>query len=98
MAVPTFKAFAMAIQAGDTVEAGSILAKLLDVSDAAGELAASYFNSKLEFEPDLFNDVMQIRTEILAGRDNEALLLIEKCFKLSGLEGLQGLESMRKLG
>lgn len=97
MSAPTFRAFAMAIQAGDTVEAGSILAKLLDVSDAAGALAASYFNSKLEFEPDLFSEVMQIRKEILEGRNNDALLLIEKCFKLSGLEGLHALESMRKL-
>lgn len=98
MSAPTFRAFAMAIQAGDTVEAGgSILSKLLDVSDAAGELAASYFNSKLEFEPDLFSEVMQIRKEILEGRNNDALLLIEKCFKLRGLEGLQALESMRKL-
>ncbi len=97
MSAPTFKAFAMAIQAGDAVEAGSILSKLLDVPDATGELAASYFNSKLEFEPDLFSDVMQIRKEILEGRNNEALSLIDKCFKLSGLEALQALESMRKL-
>ena len=97
MSAPNFRDFAMAIQAGDTAEAGGILSKLLNVSDAAGELAASYFHSKLEFEPDLFSDAMQIRKEILAGKDNGALFLIDKCFKLSGLEALQALESMRKL-
>ena len=97
MSVPTFMDFARAIHAGDTVEAGSVLSKLLDASAAAGQTAASYFNSKLEFEPDLFGDVMQIRQEILEGRDNGALVLIDKCFKLSGLEGLQALEAMRKL-
>lgn len=65
MPVPTFKNFAMAIQGGDMVEAASILSKLLDTSGATGEMAASYFNSKLVFEPDLFSDVMQIRKEIL---------------------------------
>ncbi len=97
MSAPTFRAFAMAIQAGDTLGAGGILSKLLDVSDATGERAASYFNSKLEFEPDLFSDVMKIRKDILEGRDNDALFLIDKCFKLSGLQALQALESMRKL-
>ena len=97
MSVPTFRDFAMAIQGGDTVGAGNILSKLLDASDAAGQMAASYFNSKLEFEPDLFSDVMRIRKEILEGRDNSALVLIDTCFKLSGLEALQALESMRKL-
>ena len=97
MSVPTFRDFARAIQRGDTVEAGSILSTLLDVSGATGETAASYFNSKLEFEPDLFSDVIQIRQEILEGRNNGALLLIDKCFKLNGLEALQALESMRKL-
>lgn len=97
MSAQTFRAFAMAIQAGDTAEAGSILSKLLDVSNATGQLAASYFNSKLEFEPDLFSDVMQIRKEILEEKHNDALFLIDKCFKLSGLEALQALESMRRL-
>ncbi len=95
--MPTFRDFAMAIQGGDTVEAASILSILLDASDATGESAASYFNSKLEFEPDLFSDVMRIRREILEGRDNGALVLIDKCFKLNGLEALQALEAMRKL-
>ena len=97
MSASTFRAFAMAIQAGNVVEAGNILSTLLEVSEAAGQLAASYFNSKLEFEPDLFSDVMEIREEILKGRSNGALFLIDKCFKLNGLEGLQALESMRKL-
>lgn len=43
--------------------------------------AASYSHSKLKFEPNLFSDVIQIRTEILEGRDNGALVLIDKCFR-----------------
>ena len=97
MSAPTFMHFARAIQMGDTVQAGRILSQLLDASDATGVTAASYFNSKLEFEPDLFSDVMQIRKEILEGTDNGALVLIDKCFKLSGLEALQALEAMRQL-
>jgi hypothetical protein len=48
MSVPTFWDFARAIQGGDTVQAGSILSQLLDASEATGQMAASYFNSKLE--------------------------------------------------
>ncbi|HIF05854.1 MAG TPA: hypothetical protein EYQ64_02585 [Gemmatimonadetes bacterium] len=97
MSVLTFKDFAIAIQRGDTVTAGIILTELLEVSQAIGETAASYFNSKLMFEPDLFSDAMQIRKEILAGKDIPALMLIHKCLSLSGLEGIQALEAMRKL-
>ena len=97
MTAPNFKNFAMAIQMGDVVGAGDLLSALLSVSPDAGALAAQYFNSKLEFEPDLFGDLMQIRTEILDGKGNAALFLIDKCFKLSGLEAIQALESMRKL-
>jgi hypothetical protein len=49
---------------------------------ATGVTAASYFHSKLEFEPNLFSDVIPIRKEILEGRDNGALVLIDKCFRL----------------
>jgi len=44
MSVPTFRDFARASQGGDTVQAGSILS----ASEATGQMAASYFNSKLE--------------------------------------------------
>jgi len=63
-----------------------------------GLSAATFFSQKLESEPGSFMKVMQIRSEIQAGKNNAAMMLIMECFNVDGMHAMQALESMKKLG
>lgn len=94
----TFKEFALAIQGGDLAQAGRMLSQLTEIPAEVGLSAATFFSQKLESEPGSFMKVMQIRSEIQAGKNNAAMMLIMECFNVDGMHAMQALESMKKLG
>jgi hypothetical protein len=92
-----FKEFGMAVAQDDIKRATRILRDLLNLEFIQAEKATLHFKEKFDTEPNLLMKTMQIRTHIELGQQNDALVIIQDIFNLSGFESINALESIKKV-
>lgn len=76
--------FAMRMMKDDINGAGKALATVFDIMDHHGHNAATFFHTKLQNEPMIYNKVMDIKSALRNGDSQLALDLIEHCFGITG--------------
>lgn len=91
----SFQDFAARIRTGDLAAAGSILAELFGVDAPRGQQCAIRFAEQLTVDAGFWETAMQLRGELNSSGQNGALLLLQKCFGLSGVEAIGVLQNLR---
>lgn len=91
----SFQDFASRIRTGDLAAAGGILAELFGVESSRGQQCAIRFAEQLSADKDFWESAMQLRGELTSNGSNGALLLLQKCFGLSGVEAIGVLQNLR---
>lgn len=91
----SFQDFASRIRTGDLAAAGGILAELFGVDSPRGQQCAIRFAEQLTADKDFWESAMQLRGELSSSSHNGALLLLQKCFGLSGVEAIGVLQNLR---
>jgi hypothetical protein len=91
----SFQDFASRIRTGDLAAAGAILAELFGVDAPRGQQCAIRFAEQLTADQSFWETAMQLRGELSSNGQHGALLLLQKCFGLSGVEAIGVLQNLR---
>ncbi len=91
----SFQDFASRVRTGDLGSAGTILAELFGVEGSRGQQCAIRFAEQLSADQGFWESAMQLRGELTSSSHNGALLLLQKCFGLSGVEAIGVLQNLR---
>lgn len=91
----SFQDFASRVKTGDLATAGTILAELFGVEGSRGQQCAIRFAEQLHADQSFWETAMQLRGELTSSSHNGALLLLQKCFGLSGVEAIGVLQNLR---
>jgi hypothetical protein len=94
-ATASFQDFATRIRTGDLAAAGAILAELFGVDAPRGQQCAIRFAEQLTADQSFWETAMQLRGELNSSGQHGALLLLQKCFGLSGVEAIGVLQNLR---
>ncbi len=92
-----FKEFGMAIAQDDIKKATRILRDLLNLEFEQAQKSTNHFRDKFKIEPNLIMRTMQIKTHIEVGQQNDALVIIQDIFNLSGFDSINALEGIKKM-
>jgi len=79
----TFRDFAGAIMAGDTVRASTVLQELLSLTPDQATASTAHFSARSK-EPAFMMKAMGLRTAVTSGSDDEIGALLAECFALEG--------------
>lgn len=91
-----FKVFAQQVASGDLDKATRSLRDLLKVDFEVAEKACQHFAKAYQSnQGTVLADTMKIRSHIHAGEQNNAMVLIQKNFGLSGHDLVAALEAMK---
>ena len=94
-----FKIFAQLVASGDLEKASACLETLLGASKEIANRACVHFSELfVEDANAAISQTMEIRTCLAEGRQNDALIVIQKVFGVSGLDLINALEAIKKLG
>jgi hypothetical protein len=92
----SLQAFAAQIQACDLLAAGRTLGALFDLDEPRAIACAATFAQRVRTEASYFRRVMQLRSEVQAGRNDRAEALLFDCFNLGRPEALDVLQTLRR--
>lgn len=90
-----FKVFAQYVVKADVEHAIRVLRDLLDIEyDESAKLTQHIFENYNE-NPNSLMELMNVREKIILGKNNEALLIVQKVFGVSGPESVNILDMIR---
>lgn len=92
---PSFQLYMAHIHSGDLVAAGRTLAVLLDLSEGRAVQCSRVFYRHWEQDAEFVNKALTLRSEVVNGSFNAALLLLAECFGLIGIEAMTVLKTLR---
>ena len=93
-----FKVFAQLVAAGELPKASTCLRDIFGFDLTTAEKACLHFSKRYVEDENVIFQTMEIRSRLMEGKQNEALLLIQKIFGISGLDSIKALEAAKKLG
>ncbi|OUR96933.1 hypothetical protein A9Q84_11395 [Halobacteriovorax marinus] len=90
-----FKVFAQLVMKSEVEKATRMLRDLLEVGyDEASELTGKVFENYND-NPNSLMEMMQVRELLNTGKNNDALVIVQKLFGASGLVSVNILEKMK---
>ena len=99
VAVPTesFQDFGLHIQAGDVQAAGRSLSVLFNIDSAKGLWCAEFFMVAVTRDTSIMTKAMLLRKELIAGNNNNSLMLLYECFGLQPYEAIGIVATLKTL-
>jgi hypothetical protein len=94
---PNFLDFAGHVSKGDILKATRCLRDILQISYPSAERAVDNYMEEVNKDPNYIKKTMQIRLMITEGNNNDALLMVQEVFKLSGAESIKALDSIKNI-
>lgn len=91
----TFIDFVQAVQMSELSKASQCLTMLLNIPFEKAENASYHFHQLFCAGEPVVDKARNIRTLLIEGQTNESLIVLYECFKLSGVDAICALESMR---
>ena len=90
-----FVLFVEQIGANDVDGAARTLSELLDVDEESAHHCATSFRDRLNEDPTTLQRVMQLRTKLIAGENNDSLMILWDCFRLQGPQAVEVLQTLK---
>jgi len=90
-----FALFAQQVAANNLEAAGQTLAGLLEVDPTTGLRCATAFRERLNEDPTIIQKTMLLRAKLIAGENNDSLMILWDCFRLQGLEAVEVLQTLK---
>jgi len=90
-----FKVFAQLVVKGDVEHAIRILRDILEIDYEESEKIIQFVFDKYNENPNSLMSLMQVREKLSSGKNNEALLVIQTVFGVSGPLSIKFLEKMK---
>ncbi len=90
-----FALFSQQVVVNDLDSAGQTLADLLDVDQSLGLQCATAFRKRLDEDPVIIQKTMLLRTKLMAGENNDSLMILWDCFRLQGLQAVEVLQTLK---
>ena len=91
-----FESFGQHIINNDISAAAKDLSHLLDIDENLGESCATHFSKQYLEDPEFFNKAIEMRYRLLLGKNDDALILLQECFGLQGIQSTEALEAITK--
>ena len=90
-----FALFAEQIAANDLEGAGQTLSELLEVDPTLALQCATSFRDRLNEDPTTIQKAMRLRIELMAGNNNDSLMILWDCFRLQGPQAVEVLQRLK---
>jgi len=90
-----FALFGQQIAANDVDSAGQTLAEVLNVNPELAHQCATDFRDRFNQDPVIIQKAMQLRTRLLAGENNDSLMILWDCFRLQGPQAIAVLQTLK---
>lgn len=90
-----FATFGQQIAAGDIDRAGRTLSELLEVDQKLAHRCATSFRDRLNEDPMTIQKAMRLRSKLMAGENNDSLMILWDCFGLQGLQAVAVLQTLK---
>ena len=71
------------------------MAELLEVNQKLGRKCAVSFRDRCNEDPTIIQKAMLLRTKLIAGENNDSLMILWDCFRLQGLQAVEVLQSLK---
>ena len=90
-----FALFGQQIAANDIDSAGKTLSVLLDVDEKIAHQCATSFRDRLNDDATTIQKAMLLRAKLMAGKNNDSLMILWDCFGLQGLIAVEVLQTLK---